>query len=90
MKVRTVTGEIIIVDECTALENLILSVLWSLHKPDEEFCHIKQSEICKILGCNTASFIRATQRLQDTGLIECTKYALRNKVKGYKVVLPDQ
>ena len=90
LKVHNIPGNIISVSNCTALDNMILSMLWSLHKEDEEFVRILQSEVCEIVGCNPGSMIRSIVRLEKLGLIERAPYKSKNEIKGYKVVLPAQ
>jgi DNA-binding MarR family transcriptional regulator len=90
MKVQNIKGNVIFVKGCTPLENLILSVLRSLHEPEKEFVRILQADICKIIGCSQGGLMRSMLNLENIGLIEREPNKLKNQIKGYKVVLPAQ
>ena len=78
------TGSILVVEGCTALENIVLSVIRSMDYGDE-FVHIKTELLAEMTGCDVSSFIRVVKSLETKGLLVCTNFKQRSKVKGYKV-----
>jgi CRP-like cAMP-binding protein len=88
MKVQIHGRSLVVVEGCTALENIVLSCIYSQDYGDE-FVHIKQTLLAEMCGCDISSLIRVMKILEDKGLVEATKYKMRNQIKGYKVVLND-
>ena len=87
MKVQVHRGRFFVIEGCTPLENLIVSVIDSLGY-GEEFAHIKQTLLAEMCGIDVSSLIRVMKILEEKNLVQTTKYKIRNQVKGYKVTLP--
>jgi CRP-like cAMP-binding protein len=88
VKVQQHRGSIFIVEDCTPLECIVLSVIHSLDY-GEEFVHIKQTLLAEMCGVDVSSMVRVLKILEDKDLLVVTKYKMRNQVKGYKVNLND-